>query len=373
MPESVMAGRRPSPPRAVRPPSSSYAAGIRILALSAVALVAALLLPTRQQAAATFRPAPVPLQSQTKPSPFGVNAHIPSAGDFAAMSQAGFGWARIDLTWDRIEPVRGEFDWATVDRVVEEAQASGINLLGILGYCPRWAASGPDAYYPPRDTALWKAYVTAMVTRYRGRIRYWSLWNEPNSHTFFRGSVEQYIHGVLIPGARAAKAADPDCRIVGPELAHLNGAHWDTWLDRILAEAGSSIDVIAMHCYEDDPAEVFRALDGRRRPWEKPSVMRIIRERGQAGKPFWLTETGWRSNEIGEAKQARYVLDLFRGVAGRPFIRKVFLFELKDSKSLPGYGLLRLDGTQKPAYVEITRFIRSQAIPERIPRPPRPR
>ncbi|MEW6758655.1 MAG: beta-galactosidase, partial [Acidobacteriota bacterium] len=160
----------------------------------------------------------------------GVNGHIPSTQDFERMREAGIHWVRVDFTWDVVEPKPGHYRWTLLDRVVADAERNGVNLLAILGYTPKWASAGPDRYSPPRDTQEWKTFVATIVARYRGRIRHWSLWNEPNSDTFFHGTVEHFIREVFIPGANAAKAANPDCRIVGPDLAHLSGSDWDKWL-----------------------------------------------------------------------------------------------------------------------------------------------
>ncbi len=287
----------------------------------------------------------------------GVNAHTPTAKDFAAMKKAGIRWARIDLTWDTVEPTRGKFEWKMVDQIVRDAQANDVQLVGILGYCPPWASSGPSRHDPPRSRKQWKAFVSTIVGRYSGRIDDWILWNEPNSKTFFRGTLQQYIHDVLIPGARAAKEANPDCRIVGPDLAHLVRCHWDTWLDRILAEAGSSIDVVSHHCYKNRPANVFRELDRGSLLRRQPTVHEILARRHMLDKPFWLTEVGWRSNEIGQSRQAGYIISMLKGVQRSKWIKKVFIYDLRDSKQQIGYGLLNIDGSPKESFFAVKGFI----------------
>ena len=297
---------------------------------------------------------------------FGVNAHIPSKEDLAHMEQSGFGYVRVDFTWDAVEPERGAFRWDITDEVVRNAEARGIRLVAILGYCPRWASSGPDIHDPPKNVREWKGFVAAIVGRYKGRIRDWILWNEPNSPDFFKGTTEQFIREVLIPGARAAKEADPGCRIVGPDLAHLESAHWDTWLDKILAEAGSYLDVISHHCYKDSPSEVFRMLEGPSRPWEPPPVQQVIERRGQEGKPFWLTEVGWRSDRVGKDRQAGYLVSLLKGANQRRWISKVFIYELRDSPQEPGFGLLHYSGKPKPSYTAVAGYIRSMSAGQQI-------
>jgi polysaccharide biosynthesis protein PslG len=329
----------------------------RTAALAAVAL-SALLLGLRLPAKHRPEDAPRPVNPY-----FGINAHIPSVDDFDAIARGGFGIVRVDFTWNVMEPRPGEYRWDISDGVVQDAEAHGVEVLGILGYCPKWASSGPDEFYPPRDVLEWQGFVNAMVSRYRGRVRFWSLWNEPNSNTFFHGSVEQFVRQVLLPGAQAAKAADPACRIVGPELAHLEGAHWDTWLDRILAEAGPQIDVISHHCYKPKPAELFRMLEGPSRPWEPQPVQRIIERRGQGGKPFWLTEFGWRSTSVGQDRQTGYLISTLRGAPKRHWISRMFIYELRDSPKEPGFGLMSYAGQPKPSYTAVRGFIHGAPVP----------
>ncbi len=288
---------------------------------------------------------------------FGINAHIPTVDDVEAISRAGFGIVRVDFTWNVMEPRPGAYRWDISDGVVQDAEARGVEVFGILGYCPQWASSGKDEFYPPRSQAEWQAFVNAIVSRYRGHVRFWSLWNEPNSDSFFHGSVEQFIRQVLIPGAQAAKAADPNCRIVGPELAHLEGAHWDTWLDRILAEAGPSIDVISHHCYKPKPNEVFRMLEGPSRPWDSKPVQQIIEKNRQQGKPFWLSEFGWESTKVGQDRQTGYLISMLRQAPKRRWISRIFIYELRDSPREPGFGLMSYAGNPKPSYTAVRNFI----------------
>lgn len=306
---------------------------------------------------------PKSLRTVVKTSPsssFGINAHIPSTEDFKLMHKAGISWVRVDFTWDVLEPRKGVYRWDISDRVVMDARTYGIKILAILGYCPRWASSGGDKTFPPKSKHQWKGFVRTIVNRYKGNIHYWTLWNEPNSETFFHGNIDSFINDVLIPGATAAKEADQSCRIVGPDLAHLGGSDWDKWFDGILHRVGGYLDVISHHCYKDKPYNVLNALDGSKRLWDKHRVKSIIKRRDQENKPFWLTEVGWRSTKIGEERQAGYEVALLKGIALRPWISKVFLFELRDSPGLPGYGLLHRNGKPKPAYIAYKGFIASK-------------
>ena len=109
----------------------------------------------------------------------------------------GFGTLRLwdDLqgtTWAELEPAKGVWNWALLDNFVEAAEEHGVSdILLTLGQTPGWASSSPDtasglfvlsagAPAPPADIQDWRDYVTAVAQRYKGRIRYYEIWNEPN-------------------------------------------------------------------------------------------------------------------------------------------------------------------------------------------------
>ena len=43
------------------------------------------------------------------------------------------------------------------------------------------------------DLDAWREYVRTVADRYRGRIRYWEVWNEPDLGGFNQMSLEEYV------------------------------------------------------------------------------------------------------------------------------------------------------------------------------------
>lgn len=134
-----------------------------------------------------------------------------------------------------------------------------------------------------------------------------------------------------------------------------------------LANAGAlrADQVVAYHPYSlkpegDDPAVmdfVQRAI----------TLNQQLRARGSG--PIWATEFGWSSYSgavewqpiIGERGQADYLLKRIALMSALDFDR-VFLFNLSDldARATPRdqkYGLLRLDGTPKPAFSALQRML----------------
>ena len=321
-------------------------------------------------------------------SPYGVNIHAPQGPQLAALldrvEAAGIGWVRVDFVWASIEPQQNQFSWPVYDAIVGAAEARGIAVLGILAYTPAWATDGPVQTGVPRAVVDWEDFCFRAAHRYRGRVAAWEVWNEPNLPRFWTGSRDQYIERILQPGAAAIRAGDPGAAIGGPGLAHLTSGQsdWYDWLLEVLQRAGDRLDFISHHVYDrDGPGDVTIRLEAAtpfgNKPqfWDltSPSVREVIERANLADRPFWLTETGWASDEVGEAQQASFTAGLLeRWLAGNPdrsWVTKIFLYELNDGPGAPSprWGLLRSDLGPKPAYHAVRDFIAAHPVEEPAP------
>ncbi len=311
-------------------------------------------------------------------SPFGVNIHTPTGEELVflldRLQEAGIGWVRIDFLWTWIQPAPNVWDWTVYDALVAAAQVRGIEIYASIGETPDWATSGVPRFGVPDDPAVWADFCGRAASRYRGKIRYWGLWNEPNLPKFWTGSRQQYIDVILKRGADAIHAADPAAQVGGPDLAHLTAgnADWYDWLRDVIRQAGGRLDFVTHHVYDESgPADVTDRLDGStvfgNRPdfWDvvNPSLREVLKEAGWSGRPVWLTETGWESARVGEGSQASHVHGLldawFTGRPNRGWINKIFFYELKDGTTpdSPSWGLLRPDRSAKPAFDAYSDFI----------------
>src|SRR5438552_210690 len=120
-------------------------------------------------------------------SPYGVNAHLPSASDLDGAQAAGFAWVRYDFNWFQIEPTAGQYDWSATDAAVEAAVARGLHVYPTLAYTPQWASSNPGCVVDDpneanrcqtqtfANTSDWKDFVSAVVNRYKDRIAVYGM------------------------------------------------------------------------------------------------------------------------------------------------------------------------------------------------------
>jgi polysaccharide biosynthesis protein PslG len=288
--------------------------------------------------------------------PYGINVHLPSSVLLDQVAEAGIAWIRVDFNWVTMEPARGVYDWNLTDYVVSEARARGLNIYATLAYSPAWANGGQAWNRPPVDPRDWYTFVYTTVSRYRGSVQHWGMWNEPNFKHFFSGSLEQYIDTILRVGAQAVREADPSGYVLGPELAQEDD--WWRWLYTVLDQAAEAIDIVTQHSYQDTGREVLRRLGGPVPFWNRPTVRDVMAWTGTEGKALWLTETGWNTAVMSEEAQADSYEQVLEGVAGYEWLDKVFFYQLVDEPDSPDqWGILRVDLSPKLAYETYQRSI----------------
>jgi hypothetical protein len=278
-------------------------------------------------------------------SPFGVIA------PWGGIKDAGIKWVRCGagctaLDWGAIEKARGVYDWKDADNEVNNTiKNEGADLLPILGYTPKWASSGPNGEnsYPPQDLKDWSDFVYRIVHRYKGKIKYWEVWNEEDIG-FFKGTIEQYTD-LLKSAYVAAKKGDPDCKIVFGGMAGVN----IPFAERVYQNGGGYYyDVMAVHPYQwgdtfDDAWFVKQLID----------LHEFMAKNGDPGKEIWLTELGWSTGDkaITNDIQARLLAQamITSLTLRKQRVAKTFWFCVKDWGG-PGYGLIADDGSRKPAF-----------------------
>jgi hypothetical protein len=223
------------------------------------------------------------------------------------------------VTWPYLEPHKGQFRFSTLDAYVSLAHQHNTGLLLPLGLSPSWASTRPleksvyqlGSAAEPKDIQDWRAFVRAVVTRYRGQINAYEIWNEPNLPQFCSASVGQ----ILVLTREASQIihdVDPSALVVSPSATETKGL---AWLSEFLAKGGGEyVDVIGYHLYVNpQPPEAMVPL--------VQQIRQILANNGQAFKPIWNTEANWfspkpfPSEDLAAAYLARsYVLNWAAGV-----------------------------------------------------------
>jgi hypothetical protein len=288
--------------------------------------------------------------------------------NFDQLSDTGAKWARHFLFWDDID----EAGLRGYDRIVAEQDRRGVKTLLTVA-----SASGT-----PPDAARYAQFVGALAKRNGGRLEAIEIWNEQDESSFWRpggASPATYVD-LLRRSYTAIKAADRSVQVVfGPVV----GNNYGYLEEAYAAGAKGFFDVMAAHtdtaCLLNGPTSFYRDA-GRiaRFTFLGYRELRASMLANGDDKPIWLTEIGWSAArhtcEIGtwagqklagvdEASQAKFLLEAFHCLEEDPYVQVAMWFNSRDlgfdGKMNNMYGLLRADGSRRPAYAAFQDYARN--------------
>jgi hypothetical protein len=283
---------------------------------------------------------------------FGMNIDLPReprmpwTRSWTPIFNAGVKWVRAgqyensseQTSWDWVEQTRGHYAvTADVDEAIRSLRENGVSIQIELQYSnPLYgnSRSRPDrVILPPpgigqndepvnpiflspktdEQIEAFLKYARFMVNRYRGSVKHWEFWNEPNiaywrpqTHNERELVEKAHWYGrVLARVADAVHQTDPQSKVIfgglaGPDRVFALAA---------LAECAPKIDIFAYHTYPgfgenrmpEDADTLQHAAQFREEILRVPGIRRDLE--------FWLSEWNvspkWKNSN--DSVQARYV------------------------------------------------------------------
>ena len=255
---------------------------------------------------------------------FGIAAYRTAleAEDFALLDDLGVVWQRRTCRWSSLESRPGAWDFSDWDNYVEDSLAAGKKLLAILAYDTPWLYEKKNApcAIGPKELLRYLAYVEKVVSRYRGKIGAYEIWNEPNMLKW-EGSQEDFFTMTLV-AAKKIREIDPHALI-------LAGSFWrvpESYIRRLFKSGVMDyVDAISFHPYAVNPkgaVQLYAKLE---------KLLAGLDYRGEV----WVTEVGyptggWYPTWVREEHFPRYIIKTLAGLAVRN-IRVMLWYELKDT------------------------------------------
>ncbi|MDF1514121.1 MAG: hypothetical protein P1S60_09970 [Anaerolineae bacterium] len=161
----------------------------------------------------------------------GINVHMwwdpwaAVARDWSLIDEGGFTWVKQRLSWHDVEGAGpGRYEWTSADRIVDEANQLGINLVFRVDMPPVWAMpeeNSPDYTRIPAYPEAFQHFCYELASRYQDRVRGYQVWNEPNLAREWRDQTpnpEAYV-ALLRACYFGVKTADPDALVISAGLA----------------------------------------------------------------------------------------------------------------------------------------------------------
>ncbi len=314
------------------------------------------------------------------------------------VADSGAKWFEMDIDWNSIQDGGpNSYMWTATDRVVTDARARGLKILGMVGYTPAWARpkncpAGSDKCLPVRPET-YASFAAAVAQRYgststvpglRNSISAYQIWNEPNHYPFVQPTVNVPAYTTMLKQAYVTiKAADPLATVVGggtsPAGNDPSGRDMSPirFLTQVYANGGkNSFDAWAHHPYSFPCNPLTKAS------WNSFTQTRdlhtVMARNNDSAKKIWGTEAGApTASDIGtctagnvgrsvsEATQSQFLADYFKGWYSdyASFTGPLFWFQIRDNGTNPNdaddhFGLVRWDFSAKPAYRTLQRLIR---------------
>ena len=220
------------------------------------------------------------------------------------------------MDWNKIEPYPGDMTYERTEAELTRFLEACPGLIPRLGYTTFWNSPRGmyfdqydlwegDSYQYPKDLKAWYHYVYETVRRYKDRLTYWEVWNEPaKAKDEIDMSLSQYLRLLQIASV-AIRQADPKAKVI---MGSLGPAGMKGYLEQLLKEGAAQwLDIVGLHPVEGLLGPEVSFLEER----VKNAVRRVHQHHPKA--EVWVTSLVWPSSASGasgaltEHVQAEYM------------------------------------------------------------------
>lgn len=280
----------------------------------------------------------------------------------------GVKWTRVLFGWGGVEKEKGQFDWSRSDETVDALLRFGITpfvtltngnakYTGVGRYDdPKLAAIYGDSPAPPLNDATraaWLVFVEHAIKRYKDRIQYWEVWNEPNHRKYWGAPPDGEDYGKLVHvTVRKIRELHPDATIIAGSTAGISPGFCDKFLAHCEPE---KIDIMSFHNYGTRPENRVYRMTELKSVLDKYNPNFDIWQ-GECGMASQSRTTGYRgTGPWGHNIQAKWLL------------RQSFVDTWFCQATLSNYFKLSDDKTPTPGPTkrELTELDKKFGAPER--------
>ena len=252
----------------------------------------------------------------------------------------GAQYVRMQMPWEDVEiHAKGDFEdrrnpdhvrnaWEKYDFIFNEMQRLKLEPIVRIDRPPHWARPQADASErfqagllelgtstgPPDTYTDYADFVAIVAARYRGKVRFLQIWNEPNlayDWNWVLPEPDRFTERLRL-AADAARQANPEAVILFPSLSPTDGLEPRIapmseleYLDRVYKAGGTScFDIMSAQAYGlGQPPDEHRYVRPRpllKRPIDtRIDVSRVVLlhevmlHNGDSRKAIWISEFGY--------------------------------------------------------------------------------
>ena len=271
---------------------------------------------------------------------------------------AGITSVDVEVVWRKVDQgdaggERRTYDWSDIDRLVQGAEARGMEVTFLLLQTPDWVhpdleQTEPDwqarAFTAPKGEAElqhWSNFVGDVVGRYKGRVSHYEIWNEPNHPFFWQPEPGPAEYAALLRAAYlSAKAADPEATVVFGGLSRNDLGYLNEFYRTVKASYPDAadqkyyFDVLDVHPYSSNRSpdqyleskvdqEEYGEVDGNFLGFT--GMKELMEEEGDSGKSLFLGEYGFSTDPgsfkfVPDSRRALYLKRAYELAREMPYV-----------------------------------------------------
>ena len=296
---------------------------------------------------------------------------------FGELGASGSNTLLEGIAWRVLQPSPGAapatWDWALFDAVYARALAIGVRPVWTFWDAPCWAA--PSPCNPSKVNPVAGSHVAdyanaaAQIALRYPQSAAIEVWSEPNDATFWGAPADPRAFSELVgAAAEAVHATGTGVGVysggLSPGRAAADQQPMDQFLSQALAAGGiEGADAIGFHAVADvpftpgnDPTEGYL---GRMRI----NIEALNSELADANVtlPIAITQLAYSTagpraytdEQQAEALVSSY--EVLRRIADVPIVLVSRLLDNGDGSKVQGFGVVRSNGSKKPAYCELAK------------------
>ncbi len=293
------------------------------------------------------------------------------------LQKSGVKFARCQTGWAKCEKEKGVYDFGWLDSIVNNLLKRGIKPWFNVGFGnPVYMSDVPNEtgvgcvplFYGDETLEAWKKYVYNLTQRFKSRVEYFEIWNEPNLAHFWHPKEPRgadYARLVEITSG-IIRSAYENAKII----FNTSQADCFAFLRDFLANVKKdSVDIYAFHMYTGIPEFRYaKCVEQLRKMLDENGFENVELWQGEGGYPSWAYDGHWliKDGKTSERAQAvwqirRYFLDVFNGIKRSSFFQMADMWEKPYAKAFEvinkpaAHGILNgITYTPKKSYNTIT-------------------
>ena len=279
------------------------------------------------------------------------------------VSEIGVKWIRIQSGWQKTEKEKGVYDFAWLDKIVDNLISRGMIPWMCVCYGNKlyggmaqevFGAVGCPPIFTEEQKVAWHNYCVALAAHYRGRVEHFEIWNEPDGlHGWEHGVSATEFGEFTIHTARALRKGNPASYIIGGALCKVNIPYLNEAFQTGMA---NEIDAVSFHAYHFDDRRLRPSIAALRAMINQynPSLEIIQGESGAQSRPFGngaLKVGAWTPRKQCKHMLRHVITDLGMGVKFTSYFSSMDMMEalrgkVGDKKSYQDFGYFGLLGAE---------------------------